>query len=244
MRTMRPPKRRTRRALAGLAVLAIMGTLLTACGFEITTTSLPDAAQGRAYVGQLEAGGGKEPYTWTVTAGTLPSGLSLNATTGRITGTPTVLGTRTFTVKATGTDDKSVSQELSIEVVVGNRWTQTDRDGGRRAWAGDETSITPANVGGLHQEWMLPTGIGPAVVAGGVAYAVGQLPGTTDAALMAIDVVTSDVLWSAPLAGGCSAGVVALVGTTVVTGCGTVVEGHAASGGHERLWSTAETDPS
>ena len=127
---------RTRRALAGLAVLAVMGTLLTACGFEITTTSLPDAAQGRPYVGQLEAGGGKEPYTWAITVGTLPSGLSLNATTGRITGTPTVLGTRTFTVKATGTDDKSVTQDLSIEVVVGNRWTQTDRDGGRRGLGG------------------------------------------------------------------------------------------------------------
>jgi len=36
--------------------------------------------------------GGKAPYSWSLTAGTLPNGLALNAATGSITGTPTTDG--------------------------------------------------------------------------------------------------------------------------------------------------------
>ena len=56
----------------------------------ITTTSLPDGQINVAYSTTLAATGGTTPYTWSLTSGTLPSGLSLNASTGAITGTPTV----------------------------------------------------------------------------------------------------------------------------------------------------------
>ncbi len=41
------------------------------------------------------------PVAWSVTTGTLPAGLSLNASTGVLSGTPTATGTSSFTVKAT-----------------------------------------------------------------------------------------------------------------------------------------------
>ncbi len=64
----------------------------------ITTESLPDGEVGTAYNQPLTATG-DAPITWTV-SGTLPDGLSLDADTGAITGTPTTAGSSTFTVKA------------------------------------------------------------------------------------------------------------------------------------------------
>jgi hypothetical protein len=57
--------------------------------------------------------------TWTVPVGALPAGLSLNAGTGAITGTPTTIGTTSFTVKATDSvtpTPQTVTQPLSIVV--------------------------------------------------------------------------------------------------------------------------------
>ena len=58
---------------------------------EIMTTSLPAGTVGTAYSADLQATGGKAPYTWAIKSGKLPSGLSLRAA-GTITGTPTVAG--------------------------------------------------------------------------------------------------------------------------------------------------------
>jgi len=82
----------------------------------ITTTSLPAASVGVAYSATLNATGATPPYTWAVTGGSLPPGLSLNPTTGVISGTPTTPGTYHFTVQATdsATPASSVSVSLSI----------------------------------------------------------------------------------------------------------------------------------
>jgi hypothetical protein len=66
----------------------------------ITTASLPDGTVGTAYSQSLSASGAT-PIVWTVTAGTLPNGLTLSGTT--ISGTPTVASTFSFTVKAEST---------------------------------------------------------------------------------------------------------------------------------------------
>ncbi len=54
----------------------------------VTTTSLPAATAGQAYSATLTAADGTAPYTWSVTSGSLPAGLSLNPATGAITGRP------------------------------------------------------------------------------------------------------------------------------------------------------------
>lgn len=57
-------------------------------GVAITSpAALPDGGLGGAYDYTLTAVGGSAPYNWTIISGTLPFGLSLNATTGRISGT-------------------------------------------------------------------------------------------------------------------------------------------------------------
>ena len=61
----------------------------------ITTASLPAGTVGAAYSATLAANGGTPPYTWSITSGSLPGGLTLSATTGNITGMPTAAGTPT-----------------------------------------------------------------------------------------------------------------------------------------------------
>ena len=81
---------------------------------SITTSSLPGGKVGEAYSHTLTADG-TTPITWSVSGSALPEGLTLNETTGEISGTPTAEGTAKFTVKAensAGSDTK----ELSITI--------------------------------------------------------------------------------------------------------------------------------
>lgn len=86
---------------------------------SITTASLPNGITSTAYSATLASSGGVTPVTWTVTLGTLPAGLTLNATTGAISGTPTTAGTSNFTVQAadSGTPQQKVTKALSITIV-------------------------------------------------------------------------------------------------------------------------------
>ena len=84
---------------------------ITATPPVILTTSLPNGIVGHAYDQTLTASGA-QPITWEITSGALPTGLTLEATTGKITGTPEEEATYTFTVKATnefGSDTKDLS---------------------------------------------------------------------------------------------------------------------------------------
>jgi hypothetical protein len=58
----------------------------------IKTKKLPKGPAGQAYSDALTATGGKPSYNWSVAAGSLPAGLSLNPSTGAITGTPAGAG--------------------------------------------------------------------------------------------------------------------------------------------------------
>ena len=70
-----------------------------AASVVITTTTVPDGQVASAYSQTLAASGGTAPYTFGVTAGALPPGLTLSS--GVITGTPTAQGTYNFTLTAT-----------------------------------------------------------------------------------------------------------------------------------------------
>ena len=67
----------------------------------ITPATLPAAVQGIAYSQALTASGGIAPYSFAISSGTLPAGLTLNTTTGVISGTPTASGTANFAITAT-----------------------------------------------------------------------------------------------------------------------------------------------
>ncbi|SPA15965.1 conserved exported hypothetical protein [Cupriavidus taiwanensis] len=74
---------------------------VSAPALSLSPASLQAPVAGVAYSQAFTAGGGTAPYTFAVAAGTLPAGLSLNPSTGVLSGTPPTAGTHTFTVRVT-----------------------------------------------------------------------------------------------------------------------------------------------
>jgi hypothetical protein len=79
-------------ASASLSIAVAPATL------GVTTSSLPSAADGSAYPARLSSTGGAGGGTWSLSSGSLPAGLSLNPSTGEISGVPRAVGTSSFTV--------------------------------------------------------------------------------------------------------------------------------------------------
>jgi hypothetical protein len=79
------------------------------------------ANQNVLYVTYVNLAGGTAPYTWTVSSGTLPAGLALNGSTSAqvaISGTPTALGSSTFTVTAKDSASPARSASVTLTLVV------------------------------------------------------------------------------------------------------------------------------
>lgn len=81
----------------------------------IATSSLPNGAIGVSYQEALSAGAGEAPLTWSISAGSLPVGISMNSS-GVISGTPTTSGTSNFTVIVSDVDSDTDTQALSITI--------------------------------------------------------------------------------------------------------------------------------
>jgi hypothetical protein len=79
-------------------------------------STIPDGALTNAYSYQLLAAGGTGSYTWAITSGALPSGLSLNTSTGVISGTPTALGVYTPTFQVTDGSAATATLATSFKI--------------------------------------------------------------------------------------------------------------------------------
>jgi hypothetical protein len=84
---------------------------------EVTTPSLPAGIVDQPYSATLTASGGTSPYTWSLTGGALPAGLTLDPGTGAISGTPTTSGTQSITFTATDAHGTPGSTQLPVTVV-------------------------------------------------------------------------------------------------------------------------------
>ena len=95
-------------------------TLTPAClPITITPSTLSAGLVSTAYTQTLTASGGSAPYgSWTVTSGTLPSGLTLNASSGVISGTPTTStgAAVNVTVRVTDSAGCQGSQVVTIKI--------------------------------------------------------------------------------------------------------------------------------
>ncbi len=112
----------------------------TAVTLTFTTASpLPDGTNGIAYSQSVVATGGIAPYTYAVTAGTLPTSLTMD-TAGSITGTPSANGLFSFTVTATDSQGNVGSKVYTITINAG---------GGGGTFPGD-----PGAGGGQYRFWI------------------------------------------------------------------------------------------
>jgi hypothetical protein len=84
----------------------------------VNPPTLPAGVIGTPYNQTISATGGTAPYTFTITSGALPNGLTLNATTGVISGTPTTAGQFSFTITATDANSCPGSRPYSIVIPV------------------------------------------------------------------------------------------------------------------------------
>jgi hypothetical protein len=85
-------------------------------GLAITTSGLPSAAVGTAY-SQTLAASGTAPYTWVITQGALPDGLTLGASSGTIGGTPTAGGAPSVTIQVTDSTKATASAVFTLTVI-------------------------------------------------------------------------------------------------------------------------------
>jgi large repetitive protein len=109
------------RALARNGAVTMDTNNVAVCGpnfacpvITVNPATLPNGVVGTPYSQTVSAVGGTGPYTFTVSSGTLPNGLTLNATTGVISGTPNTAGTFNFTITATDTNGCPGSRPYSI----------------------------------------------------------------------------------------------------------------------------------
>jgi hypothetical protein len=97
-----------------------LDTLRASAGaLRVVTSTLPRGTVGRGYSATLQAGQGEPPYSWAITSGSLPAGLSLDSATGALSGVPSgSAGVSTFTITVTDSAAAtgSASRELSLSV--------------------------------------------------------------------------------------------------------------------------------
>jgi Ca2+-binding RTX toxin-like protein len=115
-----------------------------ATNITITTSALPGATVGTAYSQTLAASGGTAPLTWSITSGTLPAGLSLDASTGVISGTPTRAANASLTFRVADASGAAAAKALTLRVSA--------------QFAITTTTLAKATVGRAYSQGLTATG--------------------------------------------------------------------------------------
>ncbi|WP_408903604.1 putative Ig domain-containing protein [Methylobacterium radiotolerans] len=175
------------------------GTIATADATIVVSAPLtiagsaPGGMVGADYAATFTAAGGSGPYAYDIAAGALPDGLSLEATTGRISGKPTKAGTFSgIAVRATDTSGRMAQTTVSIAIAAPLRIAGTPSDTGT---VGQSYSATFGASGGTGPytfslaSGTLPAGLAVSATSGvisGIPTAAGLAEGlsvkVTDAA--------------------------------------------------------------
>ena len=100
------------------ATAAVSITIAPPPALTIVTTSMPSGVAGTQYSIALQASGGIQPYTWSISSGSLPAWATLDASTGVISGMPNAAGTTNFTVKVTDSESPTVSATQNLTLTV------------------------------------------------------------------------------------------------------------------------------
>src|SRR5215472_15836823 len=148
-----------------------------AASLQITVSSLADGQTDTAYSASLVAIGGIAPYTWSLSSGSLPAGLTLGSS-GQISGTPTTAGTSSFivTVSDSSSPAQNTTANLSIAITAGVAPLQITTSSLPGGVANSSYSATESATGGkTPYSWSVSSGSLP----GGLALSTsGQISGT------------------------------------------------------------------
>src|SRR5882762_6664010 len=98
-------------------VMKALTLSVLAFALQITPGALPNGQVGVPFQTTITGNGGVTPYTWAIT-GALPAGLSMNASSGGIAGTPTQSGTSAFTIVLTDSVQQTAQKSSSITILA------------------------------------------------------------------------------------------------------------------------------
>lgn len=100
-------------------------TTTSVAPIAITSTSVPAATAGTAYTAPLAVIGGTPPYTWSISTGALPPGLTLAPSTGAISGTPSAAGSVAFAAQVKDSSPTPQTQAYTYTLTVNPAPTTT-----------------------------------------------------------------------------------------------------------------------
>nr|WP_324251942.1 putative Ig domain-containing protein [Xanthomonas arboricola] len=141
----------------------------------VAPTALPAATRGMAYSQVLSASGGTAPYTYAVSAGSVPAGLTL-ASNGTLSGNPTAEGSFNFTVTATDANTFTATQAYALTVAGPNLALPASTLPAGTAGQAYAATISPATGGTAPYSYTLTAGTLPNGVV--LDAASGALSGT------------------------------------------------------------------
>jgi hypothetical protein len=149
---------------------------------DIATTSLPYAVNGVAYDETVMAIGGTAPYTWNLSAGVLPSGVSLTTDTGQLSGTPadTPLTDYIFTLEVVDSVSDTAIRQFTITLYDPLQITYTPPlpDAVNGQAYGPETVTVAGGTG--NTTWSIASGVLPSGVS--LTTSNGEIAGTPSGA--------------------------------------------------------------
>jgi len=87
-------------------------------GRLVWPSTFPNGKVGTAYSSRFQSRGGKAPFHWKIVSGRLAPGLTLNPTTGAVTGTPTTKGTFNSLVQATDAESPPKTADISTTIKI------------------------------------------------------------------------------------------------------------------------------
>lgn len=135
------------------------------------TGTLNAGVQSTAYSDGFDRSGGHSPFTFSITSGSLPSGLSLNSTTGVITGTPTATSSTALTIRVT--DASGATASASGTLTISSAYVPIDITG--------SVTNNSQNVEVLSSFSITPTYSGVSVTggSGSITYSWAHISGST-----------------------------------------------------------------
>ena len=115
---------------------------------SVSTTSLPNGTVSVSYSQTLAATGGTSPYTWSVSSGSLPVGLTLSSN-GAISGTPSVAASSSFSVQVQDSTGTAASASLGINVGTASLPTVSITSPANGATVSGTTSVAGSATDGM-----------------------------------------------------------------------------------------------
>ena len=144
----------------------------------LPSSAIPSAIPGQAFSYTFAASGGEGPYVYSISAGALPAGLSLDSATGVISGTPTTNGAYSYTVTVTDVRSQSASKAVSRQAATPHKY-----------W---RINITASNTHASVTEIEMASCVGgPDLCSGGAIISGGTYPSSDCNMAYAFDDVTS-----------------------------------------------------